>query len=114
MICQIRYSSGRKTRSPKFEKLYGSFRPFHHSLSLPLGFGNISGMEKYSHTQIGYTILLFIGVAIVLILLATPLKNIYLSIAILMIISVLFCTLTIKIIEETIHWYFGPYFWKKS
>lgn len=79
-----------------------------------LGVGNIKCMEEYRHTQIGYTILSFFGVAIVLVLFATPQNNSSLAVAILIIISALFCTLTIKINEGTIHWYFGPYFWKKK
>lgn len=75
-------------------------------------------MKTYKHTQIGYTNLAFFACAIVVILIvsssSSSLENTYLPIAMLSIISILFCSLTIEVKKEAITWHFGPYFWRKK
>jgi len=73
---------------------------------------------EYRHTQIGYTILVFLALAIIVILSVTPdmASSIYtlLPISILLVVSGLFCSLTIQIGDGTLCWFFGPRFWKKK
>lgn len=56
---------------------------------------------------------MFFGVAIMSIPIAASYEDATLALTSLIIISALFCTLTIKIEDGIIYWYFGPYFWKK-
>ena len=72
----------------------------------------------YKHTQIGYLMLIAIGVAILFILGAILTQGgnwILFSVLLLLIVCViLFATLTVKIQNNTLIWYFGPGFWHKQ
>ncbi|WP_299004685.1 hypothetical protein [uncultured Shewanella sp.] len=72
---------------------------------------------KYQRTQLGITILIIMGVALGLVLMAHHVEEqaipwwIY---AVIIVISILFSTLTIKVSNAHISWFFGPYFWRKK
>lgn len=72
-------------------------------------------MKIYKHTQLGYTTFFTFTVVAILIVSSNNLsfENTYVPIAMLSIISVLFCSLTIEVKKEAITWHFGPYFWRK-
>lgn len=73
-------------------------------------------MKIYKHTQPGYTTFFTFTVVAILIVSSNNLsfENTYVPIAMLSIISVLFCSLTIEVKKEAITWHFGPYFWRKK
>ena len=67
---------------------------------------------SYSHTQIGYAIIIgFIAAGAVLLINDPPS---YLGLAILIVCGLLFPTLTVKVSDDQIKWYFGPGFIKKQ
>ncbi|WP_298769354.1 hypothetical protein [uncultured Shewanella sp.] len=71
----------------------------------------------YQRTQLGITILIIMGLALGFILVADHIEEqgipgwIY---AVMIAISILFSTLTIKVSNAHISWFFGPYFWRKK
>lgn len=75
---------------------------------------------RYQHTQVGYTVVAaLIGAGLVSItpalLLAESLGlGVWLSGALPVLGSVLFCSLTVRVTEDTLIWYFGPQFWRNT
>ena len=74
--------------------------------------------EKYEHTQIGYVVLGavlgagMLGVAPALLLVKSPEIGFGLSIGTVGVAAVLFCSLTVRVTEDALIWYFGPRFWR--
>lgn len=73
-------------------------------------------MEVYKRTQPGTVIIVVMLIAIALIL-ATKVSSdlsAYIVASALGLVAALFSCLTIKVKDDELVWYFGPYFWKKS
>ena len=72
---------------------------------------------QYKNTQIG-TVSLGIMAAVFLLIfyasMSKPNEPVGFAYAIIGVVSVLFSSLTIKIKDSKIHWFFGPKFWHKS
>lgn len=67
----------------------------------------------YQNTQFGYTIVLLISLGIVVpYIFGRPPS--FLILAVLVIVGVYFSTLTIRVNDEKVEWYFGPPILKKS
>ncbi|MDP2562449.1 hypothetical protein [Psychrobium sp. 1_MG-2023] len=72
---------------------------------------------QYKNTQLGTAMLALMGlvtVILVLGLISKPQEPIGFAFVIVGVIALLFSSLTIKVSSDTIDWFFGPKFWKKS
>ncbi|MCG7534977.1 hypothetical protein [Pseudoalteromonas sp. OOF1S-7] len=71
----------------------------------------------YKHTQIGTAILVVMGTSALVLAygsMTKPEEPIEFAFVVVGIIAILFSSLTIKIGEGQIRWFFGPGFWRKS
>ena len=74
-------------------------------------------MNRYKHTQISTPILLVLAALMGTLLLTaeTPFEtHVWIAVAFLVLVAVLFSSLTIKVDDQSLVWYFGPKFWKKQ
>jgi len=75
---------------------------------------------EYEHTQIGYVVLGaalgagVLGGAPALLLVKSPGIGFWMSMGVLGIASMLFCSLTVRVTEDALIWYFGPRFWRNT
>lgn len=72
---------------------------------------------QYKHTQVGIVTLAVFGIITALLVFASmskPEEPIGFVFIVLAIASVLFSTLTVKVDDTNIRWFFGPNFWSKS
>ncbi|TMP35809.1 hypothetical protein [Pseudoalteromonas rubra] len=71
----------------------------------------------YKHTQIGTAILAVMGISALVLAYSAVVKpedNASFAFVVVAIIAILFSSLTIKVGEGQIRWFFGPGFWRKS
>jgi len=74
----------------------------------------------YEHTQIGYVILGaalgggLVGLVPAVLLVESPGPSLWFGGGILGAVAILFSSLTVRVDDETLVWYFGPHFWTKT
>lgn len=72
---------------------------------------------QYKNTQLGLAMLSVLGLVLLLLIFASiskPNEPIVFAFLIVGVVAILFSTLTIKVKEGKVKWFFGPRFWKKS
>ncbi|PQJ36430.1 hypothetical protein BSZ35_10715 [Salinibacter sp. 10B] len=76
--------------------------------------------EEYEHTQVGYVILGAVlgvgvlGVVPALVLVESPGIGFWLIIGAVSVGALPFCSLTVRVTEDALIWYFGPRFWRNT
>ncbi|WP_137225867.1 hypothetical protein [Shewanella sp. MEBiC00475] len=72
---------------------------------------------QYKNTQLGIAMLSVMGIVTLVLIFASvtqPTESIGFAYLIVVVVSILFSTLTIKVEDGNIKWFFGPKFWNKS
>ena len=76
--------------------------------------GVMENTTRYQHTQTATALLICIAAAAVLCVLVSPSLFTLIPLGLLVIVAILFCSLTIRVSDTDVYWHFGPGFWKKS